>query len=582
MTDATQSHTQRGRNDLIAWEQHKPDNFFTADYNLQRVVQMYMSETAYTAALDNMTSLGAEAATTIDAAAKVEDRIGNHPRLQRWTGLGERVEQIEFHPHHDRIGRIIWEHGVMALQASAGNTVHQMALFYLLNHNGESGMMCSLACTSGLIRALQQAADPALREQFLPPLLDKNYESKHHGAQFLTEVQGGSDVGANAVTATQTEDGSWRINGEKWFCSNINSDQFLMTARVVNKQREESETGTRGLGLFLVPRLLKDGSTNGFYIRRLKDKLGTRTLASAELDFQDCVAYNVGPVEQGFKNVVTLVLNTSRLMNAVACAGIMRRVLIEAGQYACHRTAFGNAIANFPMVQETIVDIMTESYAATASCFYLAHLLDKIETGNATPQDEASYRMLVNINKYITSIAGTETVHKGIEILGGNGAIESFSILPRLYRDMIVLESWEGTHNVLAVQVLRDCARYQIHEAFFADMSAQLATVTHDRLFAQHQSTAKALERTETMLARLLNADTTYSQAHARRFIDLAARVAQAVLMLVETQWELDRDLSTFKPQILMHFINKYLVPDYDPLDDPTYTDRLAHLMTAL
>ncbi|MEO0597878.1 MAG: acyl-CoA dehydrogenase family protein [Chloroflexota bacterium] len=295
------------------------------------------------------------------------------------------------------------------------------------------------------------------------------------------------------------------------------------------------------------------------------------------------MAYNVGAVEDGFKTTVSLVLNSSRLMNAVACAGIMRRTLIEAGQYACHRTAFGNTIANFPMVQETVVDIMAENYAATASSFYIAHLVDKIETGRASEQDEQSYRMLVNVNKYITSIAGTDVVHKGIEILGGNGAIESFSILPRLYRDMIVLESWEGTHNVLAVQVLRDCQKYSVHEGFFADLSAQLDAISHHRLSTQADATKQALSRLQKMLARLSkHDDLAFAQAHARRFIHLAGRLAQATLMLTETQWELDRELSTYKPEILTHFINQHLTPDYDPLDDVDYTERLAYLMTAL
>jgi acyl-CoA dehydrogenase len=397
-----------------------------------------------------------------------------------------------------------------------------------------------------------------------------------HGAQFLTEVQGGSDVGANAVTATPADDGTWRINGEKWFCSNINADQFLMTARA------NDNDGTRGLGLFLVPRKLDDGALNGFYIRRLKDKLGTRTLASAELDFQDAVAYPVGAVERGFKTVVELVLNTSRLMNAIACGGFMRRVYIEAGQYACHRQAFGQAIASFPMVQEAIADIMSATYAATASSFYLAHLLDKIETGRASEQDEKSYRMLVNINKYITSITGSQMIHRGIEVLGGNGAIESFSILPRLYRDMVVLESWEGTHNVLCIQVVRDIARYSIHEAFIADMQTQLATVHHADLTAGAEVVRSAIEHLLRILAQMAEKGDTYGQAHARRMVDLAAYIAQATLLLVEAQWELDNGLPTFKPDVAAYFINQHLTPDYDPLLDDDFSKRLERLMTAL
>lgn len=566
----------KGRNDLLSWEASKPDNFFTADKNLQYVLRRYMSNANYHIAEGNFTRFGAQSATIIDESAKIEDRRGNHPRLERWTASGERIEQIEFHPNHDKSGRLIWESSIMAMQGDTGRNVEQMALYYLLSHNGEAGHMCSIACTSGLIRVLKEVASDETRDKFLPPLLDPDFDKMQHGAQFLTEVQGGSDVGANAVEAIPADDGTWRISGEKWFCSNINADQFLMTARVSDTE------GTRGLGLFIVPRLLDDGSSNGFYIRRLKDKLGTRSMASAELDFQDAVAYPVGAIEKGFKTVVELVLNTSRLMNAVACTGIMRRVYIEAGQYACHRKAFGQAIATFPMVQETIADIMVEYYAGTASSFYLAYLLDKIEIGEASEQDKATYRMLVNINKYITSINGNYVIHRGIEVLGGNGAIESFSILPRLYRDIIVLESWEGTHNVLAVQVMRDIAKYRIHESFIASMQSQLKTVTDVRLNESAKIVSEALQHMIALLTKMQNRGQGYTQAHARRFIDLASYIAQAALLLVEAQWELDNELPTFKPDVIYYFVNKHLNADYDPLEDEQYTKRLEYLMTAL
>ena len=566
----------KGRNDLIAWENNKAKNFFTSDNNLQNVLRRYLGEDAFESAKANLTQLGAKAATILDEAAKIEDRVGNHPRVERWGDLGERIEQIEFHPNHDKTGQLIWQSGIMALQGQPANNVLQMGLYYLVCHNGEMGHLCSLACTSGLIRALQQAADEDIRQKFLPPLLDPDFETMQHGAQFLTEIQGGSDVGSNAVVAEKTDDGTWRITGEKWFCSNVNADQFLMTARATEKD------GTRGLGLFLVPRLLDDGTTNGFYIRRLKDKLGTRTLASAELDFQDAVAYPVGAIERGFKTVVELVLNTSRLMNAVACAGTMRRVFIEAGGYSCHRQAFGETIANFPMVQEAVADIMSEYYAATASGFYIAHLLDKIETEQASDDEKSSYRMLVNINKYITSITGTHIVHRGIEVLGGNGAIESFSILPRLYRDMVVLESWEGTHNVLCVQVMRDIQKYAVHEGFIKDMTRHLGDVKREDLSDSVAIVHAALDRMIKMLAKMHAGGLQYAQTHARRFVDLASYIAQAVLLLSEAQWELDNEVATFKPDVVVYFINQHLKSDYEPMDDEGYNERLERLMMAL
>ncbi|MCI0708766.1 MAG: hypothetical protein L0154_01255 [Chloroflexi bacterium] len=348
-----------------------------------------------------------------------------------------------------------------------------------------------------------------------------------------------------------------------------------MTARP-----EGAHDGTKGLGLFLVPRTLDDGSVNGFYIRRLKDKLGTRTLASAEVDFVDAVAYQVGPLEDGFKNAVSLVLNTSRLLNAVACAGIMRRAYIEAAHYACHRDAFGHAIAKYPLVQEAIADLYSEAVAATASSFFIAHLLDKIETGQANENEEQLYRLLVNINKYITSIRGTEMVHRAIEVLGGNGAIESFSILPRLYRDLVVLESWEGTHNVLCVQVLRDMQRYHIHLPLFAFVDTKLAQIESEVLQDDVAVVYKASDRLKkTILNMEERDDSMYAQAHIRRIVDDMAHLAQATLLLIESEWELQQRMDTFKPIATTYFINRHLRPNYDPMQDEDYLTRLAQFV---
>lgn len=565
----------QGRANLSLWEESKPDNFFTSDKNLNATLRRLMGDERFDAFAPQLKDFGQKAATILDALARHEDRIGNHPRLDRYTGIGERTENIEFHPNHDKAGEIIWASGIMALQGEAGRTVEQMALFYLLSHNGENGHACSIACTAGLINALQQAADPTLKKTFLPPLLDKNYATKHHGAQFLTEVQGGSDVGANALRAYQDEEGVWYLSGEKWFCSNINAEQFLVMARPDN-----APDGTRGLGLFLVPRYISGGKANGFHIRRLKDKLGTRTLASAELDFVDARAYPIGELTDGFKHTVELVLNTSRLLNAVSCAGIMRRAAIEAGSYACGRQAFGQPIAAYPMVQEAVADCVVENAAAVATGFTLAALLDKINLAQASDDEKSVYRMLVNLNKYVTSIRGSEIVHRAIEVFGGNGAIESFSVLPRLYRDMVVLESWEGTHNVLCLQVLRDIGRYQLHEPYFRWLEDQLGAVAAPELLPLRDHTAQAIRAAGTLLKRIAGLSPQEAQAHARRLADSLVLPAQAALLLVEAEWELSNG-HTLKPDICAYFINRHLRPDYAPLDDAHYLTRLTTLMGA-
>ena len=189
--------------------------------------------------------------------------------------------------------------------------------------------------------------------------------------------------------------------------------------------------------------------------------------------------------------------------------------------------------------------------------------------------------MLVNLNKYITAIGGTESTHRAIEVLGGNGTIETFSILPRLYRDMIVLESWEGTHNVLCLQVLRDMGKYGLHEAYDRYARAQLDSVSREGLVPDAEIVSGALDRAMALASRLFASDRMTQQAHARRLADLFARAMQAALLLAEAQWELDHDLPTIKPEVVAHFINRHLRLNYDPVEDADYIPRLKKLMMA-
>jgi acyl-CoA dehydrogenase len=351
--------------------------------------------------------------------------------------------EIEFHPAYERAGRAVWASGIVGAAAR-----EQAALFYELAQAGEGGHACPVVCTAGLVRALRTHGSEELRDRFLPPLLETDYGRAHRGAQFLTERQGGSDVGANRVEAVP--DGhAWRLHGEKWFCSVADADQFLVTARP-----RGGSGGTRGIGCFLVPR-----EGGGFRIRRLKEKLGTRALATGEIDFEGAEAYPIGRLEDGFRNVVS-VLNTSRWLNAVGSAGLMKRACNVASEFAREREAFGRPIAEFPLVRENLAVMKAETDAAVASTAELTELVARIDDGEANDGDVAWHRILVNANKVVTSLAATKVVRRGIETLGGNGTIEDFSPLPRLWRDAIVFESWEGTHNVLCAQVLRDLGRY--------------------------------------------------------------------------------------------------------------------------
>lgn len=505
------------RADLRAWQAARPTNAFDADAHLHAVAQHHLGAAAFDRERAGWSAFGGECATVLDEWVRETNRDEHLPRLRRYDSIGNRTEEVIFHPRYFDIGERVYRTGVMSRYAAPGNEFAQLVYTYLAGTNGEGGHLCPLACTAGLIKILQQVAPKAVADRFLPGLLrtDRNHPEHFHGAQFLTEIQGGSDVGANACVARPADDGTWRISGEKWFCSVIDADLYLMSARP-----EGAPGGTRGLSAFVVPRKLPDGSTNGVYVRRLKYKLGTRSMASGEADFKDAVAWPVA-LEGGFKPLVEIVLNTSRLYNAIASCGSMRRVQTEAEAYAAHRRAFGQPIDRFPLVRRTLDRIKATTEASVAGTFALAALSDQLVRGEAPAYGADLYRLVVNMNKYRTSLDGTRLVLDGIEVFGGNGAIEEFSVLPRLLRDAIVCEQWEGTHNVLCAQVLRDMHKYRLHDAFFA----------HAARRARSGALAEQLAADRTAVDALLHAPAGDAAWMVRDVVDRLSRTWQALCL---------------------------------------------------
>jgi len=451
----------------------------------------------------------------------VEQCEQNPPRL-RPDG------EVEFDPAYHDAGRAVWASGMVGAPAQ-----EQAALFYLLAQAGEGGHACPVVCTAGLARALRTLASDELRERFLPPLLETDYDRAERGAQFLTERHGGSDVGANRVEAVAEGD-VWRLYGEKWFCSVADADQFVVTARP-----RGAPDGTRGIGCFLVAR-----ASGGFRIRRLKDKLGTRALATGEIEFDGATAYPLGPIEDGFRTAVSI-LNTSRWLNAVGCAAMMRRASSEASTFAGEREAFGRRIVEFPLVRENLAVMKAEADAALASTTELTNLVARSDEGAAGEADAAWHRVLVNANKFVTSVAATRVVRRGIEVLGGNGTIEDFSPLPRLYRDAIVFESWEGTHNVLCALVLRDLDRLDA-----VDLAVERAGAS------------------EELAARLKRSvsDSAFGALHIRRQLDDLVRSLQV------------KALRESAPDSAELIDRRHLRPKWNREADPDYPALLARL----
>lgn len=562
-----------GRRRLEDWRNALSDNFFVSDRNLQRLLEFHWGRDRYREHLPRLLKFGGEAATIVDEAVRVSNLDENLPRLQRFDAIGRRVEDVAYHPSYHEAGRAIYGSGVMSVYEEPGNNLLSLALFYLSSLNGEAGHNCPLACTAGLIKVLQAEGSPALQERYLLRLLDDNYETRYHGAQYLTEIQGGSDVGANGTQATPLDpasDGTWLLNGEKWFCSNVTADLALVTARVTGQGE-----GTAGLALFLVPRLLEDGAPNGLFIRRLKDKLGTRSMATAEVEFRDALAYQVGATESGFRNVMIYVVNTSRIFNAVGCSANARRAYQTAWAYARHRLAFGQPIIHFPLVQDTLTRMRTDAAAMLSGTMRIVRTVDDIETGRKDDVESGAFlRMALNLNKYRSAVLAHDVIQGGIEVLGGNGAIESFSILPRLLRDNVVYENWEGAHNVLLAQVQRDMRRYQVHDHFFKVVREMLEALPYKRL---KREGVQELEKAQEQLAALLQMDLQSASVPYRSLMDRVTDLYYVACMGVEAAWELYHKQDRSKQRLAEFFFDRRVMRR-DPLDIPNYGHQISRL----
>ena len=540
---------EAARANLTRWTEGLRSNAFDADPHLASILAHHGRADV----IDDLRAFGAVVSEKIDPLAIESNRDENLPRLRRYDGQGNRIEQVEFHPSYHEIGRLAYATGAMTRYRDRGRETETLAFTYLLAQDGESGHACPFACTAGMIKILQLAAadGPGPIPAWLDRLLDSSYDRHFHAAQFLTEVQGGSDVGANALVAEQDADG-WLLTGEKWFCSVSDAQMFLVTGRA-----KGGAEGTRGVLAFAVPRTLPDGTPNAFALRRLKVKLGTRSMASAEIDFLGARAWPVGD----FRRVVEVVLNTSRLYNAICSAGMAHRAWREADGWARTREAFGVPIVRFPAVAAILARLRTETYAARSVTFALAALADRIALGEGSEADSSAYRMIVNLNKYWTAHMGTAIVRDAIEVIGGNGTIEEFTVLPRLLRDSIVCEAWEGGHNVLCAQALRDSQRLGLHHAMFAWLEGLAGP-------------SARLDAVRARWERVIALPEEQAAVTIRAIIDELRPVAQVAALRAEsagggTDPRLD--------DVIEHLLAT-TERGWDPLDDAGYLDRIHRI----
>jgi len=437
----------------------------------------------------------------------------NKPVLHTHDRLGNRRDEVVFHPSWHNLMRISVANRLHSLPWESGRPgahVARAALMMLTAQN-EAGHTCPISMTFSAVAALR--AEPELAAEWEPRILSSAYDPRFAPAQEksgvllgmgMTEKQGGSDVRANITRAERI--GSSReylITGHKWFCSAPMCDAFLILAQA-----------PQGLTCFLLPRWTPDGKRNAFHIQRLKDKMGNRSNASSEVEFVRAWAHVVGEEGRGVQTIIEMV-NHTRLDCAIAAAGLMRQALAQAVHHARHRAAFGKLLIDQPLMRNVLADLAIESEAATLLMIRLAHAFDHWERDE---RERAFCRVATAIAKYWLCKRSPMHVGEALECLGGNGYVEE-SVMPRLYREAPLYSIWEGSGNVMCLDVLRALAK-------------EPATV--EALLAALQSTAGADKRLDVYVESIgnrLSAEAGDKYA-ARDLTEKLALALQASLML--------------------------------------------------
>ena len=460
---------------------------------------------------EDIRRLGLRAGST--EAQEWADQANRHePELRTHDRYGNRVDEVDFHPSWHHLMRTAVAEGLAGTPWSKdrpGAHVARTAGGLVWGHT-EAGHGCPTSMTYAAIPALRK--EPELAKVYEPLLTGRAYEpglrvpTEKRGllaGMGMTEKQGGSDVRTNTTAATPTaESGVYTLLGHKWFTSAPMCDVFLVLAQAPG-----------GLSCFLVPRILPDGSRNTFRIQRLKDKLGNRSNASSEPEFDGTVAWLVGPEGQGVKTIIEMV-NCTRLDCVMMSATLMRRTLVEAGHHARHRSAFGARLVDQPLMRNVLADLTLESEAATTLTLRLAGAADRAVRGDTGEQ--AFRRIATAVGKYWVTKRGPAFTAEALECLGGNGYVED-SGMPRHYREAPLLSIWEGSGNVNALDVLRALRR---------------APDTAQALFGELALAQGADARLDASVARLKNLLSTASETGARRLVEHMALTLQASLLV--------------------------------------------------
>jgi acyl-CoA dehydrogenase len=545
-------------------------NLYTTDPDLGALLDLYLPADLRAHLEPHLVELGALAGGVLDELAQVADK--NPPTLEQRTRTGVDAQRIVKHPAYVEMEKLAFgRFGLAAMSHRTGvfgwpspmPAAAKYALTYLFVQ-AEFGLCCPLSMTDSLTRTLRKFGDPALVERHLPRLTTQTFDDLTQGAMFMTEQGAGSDVAATATRAVPDGDG-FKLHGDKWFCSNPDAGLAMVLARI-----DGAPAGMKGVSLFLLPRTLPDGSANAYRIVRLKDKLGTRSMASGEIRLEGARAFLVGEAGRGFQQMADMV-NNSRLSNGVRAAGLMRRAVSEALFVARERRAFGRRLIELPLMRRQLLKLLLPAEQARTMVFQTAEALRSADAGERGASPLA--RILTPLIKFRACRDARKVTGDAMEVRGGCGYIEDWAD-PRLVRDAHLGSIWEGTSNIVALDVLRAIRREGALPALDKHLRGLLADAP---LHAAARATFEhTLGRALAFAARVAEAEGT-GDALARQAASGLYHVAAASAMA----WEAGRLNSARRMQLAQLVLRQRVLPQ-DPLGgDDTEPAWLPALLEA-
>src|SRR5258705_238574 len=490
---------------------------------------------------------------------QLADRL-NEPKLTQWDAWGSRIDKVEVTPLWREAEHIAVDYGLVATayeqRHGSLSRVYQCALAYLFTPSTDI-YSCPLAMTDGAARTLVSSGNQALIDRAVPHLISRNPKDFWTAGQWMTELTGGSDVGLSKTVAVrgvgdeaqspETKDQSpfneeletWHLYGNKWFASAITSQIALTLARP-----EGNPPGGRGLALFYLELRDESGRLRNIQINRLKDKLGTRKVPTAELTLIGTPAQLVKGTTDGVRNIAPL-LNITRLWNGISAVSLMRRSIALALDYSHKRSAFGTTLSEKPLHMDTLAGLQAESEAAFHLAFLVAELTGRAETGEIDEEQTLLLRLLTPLMKLTTARQAVAVVSEAIEAFGGAGYVEDTG-LPMLLRDAQVLPIWEGTTNVLALDALRALGEDdRAFNALKAELTRCVASVHDQRLVEPARVVQSALEHAESWWAEARMAGAPALEAGARRFALTLGRATELALLCRHAQWSRENESDT-------------------------------------